>query len=261
MDYETLHFELREGVAHVTLRREKAANAIDLKMAMELAQVALRCDEDRAVRAVLLSGSGRLFCAGGDLRSFAAAGEGVPSLLKEMTAHLHVAISRFARMDAPVLAAVGGVAAGAGMSLVCAADLAIAAESAKFTMAYTRAGLAPDGSSTFTLPRLVGLRRAVELMLTNRLLSAQEALEWGIVNRVVPDASLAAEAGALAAELAAGPTGAFGAVKKLLLASATAALETQMELEARGIADAARSADGREGIAAFLEKRAPVFRG
>jgi 2-(1,2-epoxy-1,2-dihydrophenyl)acetyl-CoA isomerase len=164
-------------------------------------------------------------------------------------------------MNAPVVAAVNGVAAGAGMSLVCAADLAIAAESAKFTMAYTRAGLAPDGSSTFFLPRLVGVRRAVELMLTSRMLSAQEALEWGIVSRVVPDAQLPAEAAALASELAAGPTGAFGTVKKLVLASAAASLETQMELEARGIADAGRSADGREGIAAFLEKRAPKFRG
>lgn len=261
MSFETLLFEVRDGVAHITLNREKAANAIDLQMARELMQVALLCDEDRAVRAVLLDANGRMFCAGGDLASFAKSGDAMPGLLKEITSALHTAISRFARMRAPVIAAVGGSAAGAGFSLVCAADLVVCGESAKFTMAYTRAGLTPDGSATYTLPRIVGLRRCLELMITNRVLTAAEALDWGLVNRVVPDAELADAAWKLAASVASGASEAFGTVKKLVLLSASQSLESQMELEARGIADAARSADAKEGMQAFFEKRAPGFRG
>jgi 2-(1,2-epoxy-1,2-dihydrophenyl)acetyl-CoA isomerase len=261
MSFETLLFDVRDGVAHVTLDREKEGNAIDLQMGKDLMGAALRCDEDPAVRAVLIGAKGRMFCAGGDLRAFASAGDEMPALLKELTTYLHAAISRFARGRAPVVAAVGGAAAGAGFSLVCAADLVLCGESAKFTMAYTRVGLAPDGSSTYHLPRLIGARRALELMLTNRLLSAQEALEWGLVNRVVPDEKLAEEAEGLAAQLAAGPTGAFGSVKNLVLDGAHQGLELQMELEARAIADAARTADAKEGIQAFFEKRAPKFRG
>jgi 2-(1,2-epoxy-1,2-dihydrophenyl)acetyl-CoA isomerase len=261
LGYENLRFELADGVARITLARPDAANAIDLALARELADAALRCDEDPAVRAVLLAGEGRLFCAGGDVGAFAGAGDAVPALLKQITASLHVAIARFAHMQAPVIAAVQGAAAGAGLALACAADLAVASESAKFTLAYTRIGLAPDGSSTWFLPRLVGVRRSLELMLTNRTLSAAEALDWGLVNRVVPAAALLPEAEALARELAAGATGAFGAVKRLLLLSSAQGLEAQMEWEARAIADAARSGDGREGIAAFLAKRAPRFTG
>jgi 2-(1,2-epoxy-1,2-dihydrophenyl)acetyl-CoA isomerase len=178
-----------------------------------------------------------------------------------MTMYLHAAISRFARMRAPLVAAVNGTAAGAGFSLVCAADLVVAAESARFTMAYTRAGLTPDGSSTYFLPRLVGTRRALELMLTNRTLSAAEALEWGLVNRVVPDAELEEQATSLARSLAAGPTAAFGSVKRLVENSTRDSLESQMEHEARAIADAARSPDAREGIDAFFAKRAAKFSG
>jgi 2-(1,2-epoxy-1,2-dihydrophenyl)acetyl-CoA isomerase len=261
MSYETLVFEVEDGVAHVTLNREKAANALDLQMAKDLMHVALRCDEDREVRAVLLDARGKMFCAGGDLGSFAKAGDAMPALLKEMTTYLHAAISHFARMRAPVVAAVGGSAAGAGFSLVCAADLVVCGESAKFSMAYTRVGLAPDGSSSYYLPRIVGVRRTLELMLTNRVLKAQEALDWGLVNRVVPDEQLADEAGKLAASLAGGATEAFGSVKKLVLLSASQSLETQMEHEARGIADAARSQDAKEGLRAFFDKRAPSFHG
>ena len=142
---------------------------------------------------------------------------------------------------------------------MCATDLALAAESARFTMAYTRAGLTPDGSSTYFLPQLVGRRRTLELMLTNRLLSAEEACEWGIVNQVVPDAALADTAAKIAAQLASGPTGAFGVTKRLVLDSASQSLETQLELEARGISAAAGTPNGREGIAAFLAKRPPTF--
>jgi 2-(1,2-epoxy-1,2-dihydrophenyl)acetyl-CoA isomerase len=261
MSYETVEFDLRDGVAHLTLNRPKAANALDLTMAQELLAVAKRCDEDAAVRAVLLTGAGPMFCAGGDLKSFTAAKEGVPAFVREVADTLHQSLSILARMDAPIVAAVNGVAAGAGMSLACHADLAIAAESAKFTMAYTGAGLTPDGSVSYFLARMIGRRRAAELMLTNRRLSATEALEWNLVNRVVPDAELMPEAEKLARTLAAGPTRAYGGVKKLLIAGATNELEAQMDLETRYIVDMAGSRDGIEGMNAFLEKRKPDFSG
>ena len=147
------------------------------------------------------------------------------------------------------------------MSLALAGDLVLAAESARFTMAYTKAGLVPDGGATHVLTRLVGLRRAQELIFTNRLLSAQEALSWGLITRVVPDAELAGEAHKLARTLAEGPTRAFASVKRLLVSSSTESPEAQMELESQAIARAAEESDGKEGIGAFLAKRAPVFKG
>ena len=261
MSFETLRFEVEDRVARLTLNRPDSGNAMDATMMRELRDAAIRCDEDPAIRAVLVSGAGKMFCAGGDLRSFAAQGEGLSTYLKGITHDLHGALSRLCRMDAPVVSAVKGFAAGAGFSLACAADMVIAAESARFTVAYTAVGLSPDGSCSFFLPRLVGLRRAQEMMLTRRVLGASEALEWNLVNRVVPDDALEEESFKLAAELAAGPTRAFGSVKRLLLRSSGDHLESQMEQEARSIADAARSADAREGIAAFLGKRTPDFAG
>jgi 2-(1,2-epoxy-1,2-dihydrophenyl)acetyl-CoA isomerase len=261
MLYDTIDLTIRDGVAHLTLNRPTAANAMNLDLARDLFAAALRCDEDPAVRAVLIAGAGSLFSAGGDLKAFAGKGDELPRYLKEVTTYLHKAVSHLTRMDAPVIAAVHGSAAGGGMSLACAADLVLAAESARFTMAYTRAGLTPDVSSTYFLSRIVGLRRALELTLTNRVLSAAEALTLGIVTRVVPDANLLGEAQALAASFATGPTAAFGAAKRLLHAGWNATLESQMELEARAIADIVRGPDAREGIAAFVAKRAPRFIG
>ena len=261
MAYETLLFERKDGIAHVTLNRPDAANALNLQMGRELMQVAIACDEDPSLRAVLLDASGKMFCAGGDLASFAKAGDGMGALIKELTTYLHAAISRFARMRAPLVAAVGGSAAGAGFSMLCAADLVVCAESAKFTMAYTGVGLSPDGSSSYYLPRLIGARRTLELMLLNRRLSAAEALDWGIVNEVVADDALTDRAQALVTQLANGPTEAFAVVKQLVLASATGSLETQMELETRGIAAMTHTADAKGGIQAFFEKRKPEFNG
>ncbi|NOT54253.1 MAG: enoyl-CoA hydratase [Deltaproteobacteria bacterium] len=261
MQYSTILFEVNNNVARITMNRPEAANALNVDMAKDLMHASLRCSEDAAIRAVILTGAGRLFSGGGDLKSFAAHGENMPYHLKEVTTYLHAAVSRFTRMDAPVIAAVNGTAGGAGMSLCCFCDLVLAAESAKFTMAYTRVGLTPDGSSTYFLPRIVGLKRALELTLTNRMLSAQEAMEWGIVTKVVPDANLQAEADTLAAQLATGAPGAFGGVKRLLHSGWSETLETQMELETQIIAARAHTADGREGIAAFIEKRAAKFTG
>jgi 2-(1,2-epoxy-1,2-dihydrophenyl)acetyl-CoA isomerase len=193
-EYDTLEFDVRDGVAHITLNRPEAGNALNLELAQELLRAVMRCDEEPEVRAVVLAGAGRMFCVGGDLRSFTEQGEQLSHHLKEVTTYLHAAISRMARMDPPVVAAVHGAAAGAGLSLTCACDLVVAAESARFSMAYSKAGLTPDGSSTYYLPRLVGFKRAMELTLTNRQLSAQEAVEWGIVTRAVPDDGLSENA-------------------------------------------------------------------
>jgi 2-(1,2-epoxy-1,2-dihydrophenyl)acetyl-CoA isomerase len=258
---QTLLYEVKDHVARITLNRPDSANALDMQMALDLMHASIRASEDTAVRAVLITGAGKMFSGGGDLKSFAAQGDGLPGHLKEVALYLHAAVSRFVRMDAPVVAAVNGSAGGAGMSLCLFADLVLAAESAKFTLAYTRAGLSPDGSSTYFLPRIVGVRRALELALTNRVLTAREALDWGIVTRVVPDSELQGEAEALAAQLASGATRALGAARRLLHHSFTESLETQMELEAQAIADQARTRDAREGIAAFIAKRKPTFTG
>jgi len=153
MSYATINLSIRDHVAYLTLNRPEAANSINVELARDLMYATLQCDEDPAVRAVVLAGAGRMFCGGGDLKTFATKGDALPHYLKDVTTYLHAAVSRLTRMDAPVIAAVQGSAAGAGMSLACAADIVLAAEDAKFTMAYTRAGLTPDGSSTYFLSR------------------------------------------------------------------------------------------------------------
>lgn len=261
MSYECIQFDVSDGIATMTLNRPDAANAMNLELSKEMMDVSIRCDEDPEVRVLIIRANGKMFCAGGDLKSFAAHGDRIGHALKDMTIYLHGAISRFARMNAPVITEVQGMAAGAGMSLAIIGDMVIAGESAGFTMAYTAAGLSPDGSSSFYLPRLIGVQRAKELMLTNRRLSAAEAAAWGIVNQVVPDGELAGEVMKLAVQLRQGPTAAYGSVKRLLDTTFTAGLETQMELEAREIVDNARGLDGREGIEAFVGKRKPTFQG
>jgi len=260
MEFHTILFNVQDSVAHITLNRPDSANSINLELAKELAKAIMRCDEDPTIRAVLLTGSGQMFCAGGDVKSFAAQGEGMPYYLKEVTAHLHLAISYLVRMDPPIIAAVHGSAAGAGMSLACACDFVFVAESARFTMGYTRIGLTPDGASTYFLPRLVGLKRSLNLILTNRILSAREALDWGIATQVVPDKDLLSEARLFASKFAVGPTEAFGAAKRLLQTGLTESLEAQMKHESHSISEMARTKDGREGVTAFLEKRSPQFR-
>ena len=262
MAYQNFDYQVDRGIARITINREKAYNALNLESARELYDIVNRCGSERAVRAVVISGAGdKAFCAGGDVASFAKDPETVDHLIKEITGYLHLAVSRLAWMDAPVIAAINGVAAGAGLSLACACDLAVAAEHATFTSAYTQIGLTPDGSATYFVPRLIGQRRAMELFLTNRVLNAGEALEWGMINRVVPQAELAATVDALAEKLAKGPTRSHGGVKKLLLMSANDTLESQMERETRQIAELSRTADGIEGVRAFVDKRKANFTG
>jgi 2-(1,2-epoxy-1,2-dihydrophenyl)acetyl-CoA isomerase len=261
MNYETVAFSLEGGVARITLNRPQAFNAFNLQCAKDLFDIANRIGGDSNVRVAVLTGSGdKAFCAGGDVGEFAAAKD-VALHLKEMTGYFHMAVSRFAWMNAPLIAVVNGVAAGAGLSLVASCDLAIAAESATFTSAYTQLGLSPDGSSTYFLSRLIGTRRAMELYLTNRSLSAREALDWGLVNQVFPAESLNTETEKLVSRLAAGPTRAFGGAKRLLMTAPSASLESQMEAETRQIVELSVSQDGREGVLAFSEKRKPTFTG
>ena len=258
---ENLKFDLSEGLATVTLNRPEDANGINIPLAKDLLKVAIACEDSQDVRAMLITGEGKMFCGGGDINSFADAGDSIGEMITELTTYLHAAISRLRRMRAPIVVAVNGTAAGAGLSLAILGDYVVASEKAKFTLAYTGIGLSPDGSSTYTLPRLIGLRRTQELMITNRLLNAEEALDWGLVNKVVAQDQVMPEAQAMAVRLASGPTQAFGAIKDLLMATYDNGLETQMDLETRHIANMGKSADGQEGIKAFLEKRKPQYKG
>ena len=250
-----------DGLARLILNRPDAGNGITPDLAQALLAAAVRCTTDAEIRAVLFTGAGSNFCVGGDLKTFKNAGLGVGALIKETTAYLHAACSTLARMDPPLIVAVHGAAAGAGLSLSLLGDLVYAGESAKFTMAYTAAGLSPDGGSTFLLPRVVGLRRAQELTLTNRRLTAAEAVDWGIATAVVGDAELTATAEDMARTLAKGPTRAFGRARRLLVDSFDTPFETQMEREGSGIAASSVEADAQEGLDAFLNKRAPNFTG
>ena len=261
MTYAALTYDVADAVATITLNRPAAYNALDLTLARELFDAALEADEDRAVRCVVVTGAGNAFCAGGDVKAFHENADRVGVLVKQLTTYLHCAVSRLARAPKPVIMAVNGVAAGGGMSLALAGDLVVAAESAKFNMAYSKIAASPDGSSTYFLPRLIGLRRALELHFTNRTLSAREAMDWGLINRVVPDADFRTAVAAFARELADGPTLAFGRAKLLFHQSTQESLETQMELEAQAIAQSGATEDFRNAVAAFARKERARFAG
>jgi len=258
-NFEHIIFEKQGAIARLALNRPDAANGLDSLMASELKQAAQLCSGDPELKAVVLSASGRFFCAGGDIKEMMSHGDEVGAAVKSLADDLHSAISTLSRMQAALIVAVNGVAAGAGFSLALIGDIVLAAESSSFTMAYTRAGLCPDGSSSYFLPRLVGLRKAQELMLTNRTLGAQEACALGMVTRVVADDDLAAQAEQVASDLANSARLSTAYVKKLLLASPGNDLEAQMELEGQLVSRCAASPDGREGIRAFVDKRQPEF--
>ena len=261
MAYETLILERRGGVATVTLNRPDAFNALSLGLGRDLFHATLELDEDPTVRCIVITGRGKAFCAGGDVKDFVDQLPRIGAHIKELTTYLHGAVSRLARTPKPVIMAINGVAAGGGLSFALSGDVVIAAESARLTMAYSKIAATPDGSSSYFLPRLIGLRRALELYLTNRVLSAREALDWGLVTRVVPDAELKTAVDTLADELAIGPTLAIGGAKRLFHQSTWESLETQMELEAQAIAQSGHTEDFREGITAFAAKKTPTFRG
>ncbi len=262
MDLQDLTFSVADSIATITLNRPHDANALSLRMAQDLHTVANHCDANSAIRAVILTATGKMFCSGGDVISFGKAGDGVNEMMRNMTTYLHGAIARFQRMNPPLIIAANGTAAGAGLSIMLMGDIVLAAASAKFTMAYTGIGVSPDGSSSFFLPRIVGTLKAKEMMLLNPRYDAEQAKALGLVTEVLPDDQLMARAQALAQQLANGPTLAYGEVKRLLADSFNSGLETQMEYETRAIAGLAKySHDAREGIKAFGEKRKPEFKG
>ena len=254
-----IKLEVSNGLARLTLANPAAGNVLNMAAIEELAQAVERL-KAQTPRAVLLRAEGKNFCVGGDIRSFSSAPDR-GALLEQMAGRLHESVAALAALPAPVIAVVQGAAAGAGLSLVAGADLVLAGRNANFTMAYTGIAFSPDGGATYFLPRLIGLRRTQEMALTNRRLSAEEALQWGLVTKVVDDDQLAAEGEALAQRIAAGPSFAFGAVKKLLNDGATRNLVTQLAAETQAIAATARSEDAGEGLAAFLERRPSKFKG
>jgi 2-(1,2-epoxy-1,2-dihydrophenyl)acetyl-CoA isomerase len=260
MSAASVQVETHGAVALVTLNRPDHSNTLNLQMAMDLLAAAMACARNAAVRAVVLTGAGRNFSFGGDLRAFPARELSLDGHIRELTTYLHAAISHFVRMDAPLVAAVNGTAAGAGVGLVAMADLALCARGSKFNLAYTSVGLTPDAGTTFLLPRIVGHKRAMELLLLNRVLSADEALAWGLINEVADDGALLGRALEVAERLAHGPASAYGATKRLV-AHSLGAFESQMVLESETIAAQATGADAAEGIGAFLEKRKPRFPG
>ncbi len=254
--------EITNSIARITFNRPDAYNAINTESVLLLHDIVNELYENKDVRAVVLCGSGeKAFCAGGDVTEFAKAGNKIESTVRKMTGYLHVAISRLAWLECPVIAEVQGVAAGAGLSFVAACDLAISSSSATYTSAYTKIGFTPDGSSTYFLPRLLGRKRVFELYFTNRVLSATEAMSWGIVNQVVPDDKLVDTTKEVAIKISQGPTKAFAGVKKLVMMSSQDSLESQMERETRLITEMTSSNDGIEGVQAFAQRRKPTFRG
>jgi len=247
-----------DGLARVEMCRG-AGNAIDLAMARALLDAAGECEKTRA-RAVLLTGRGRNFCVGGDLKEFAALpGERLAGHLTDVTDALHGALRILAGLDAPLVVAAQGAVAGAGLGLVAAADVSLAATDAGLTAAYTAIGYTPDAGVSWSLPRLVGPRRAVDLLLTNRRVPAAEALQMGLVSRVVAPERLYEEAVRAAGALARGATAAYGATRRLVGGALSAGLDEHLDAEARHLAAAAGSTEGREGVAAFLAGRRPDF--
>jgi 2-(1,2-epoxy-1,2-dihydrophenyl)acetyl-CoA isomerase len=263
MNYETIQFEMRGAVAVITLNRPDSLNALTSEVGRDF-QAAVAEARERGARAVVLTGAGRAFCAGGDLREMQkiAAREGrVDAFFDEPLRLLNDCILLIRNTPLPFIAAVNGAASGGGCNLALACDLVVAGEGARFNQAFIKIGLVPDCGGTFILPRLVGWRRATELMMTGDAVTAASALEMGMINAVVPDDELLARALAMAERLAAAPTVAIGRIKELLEASATNNYGAQLELERKAQIQTGSTKDFSEGVAAFIEKRPPKFTG
>lgn len=261
MAYKAFAFDVADGIGRVTLNQPERGNPFDLDFCSELSRIATECDENEAVRCVLIDARGKYFSVGADLHTMAADRDQLPRFIKNATAGLHTALSRFARMDAPVVAATHGLTVGGSVALCAAADFCVAADTAKFYAAYTGIGLVPDGGGTTFLPRRVGVPRATGFLMRNQTWSAAEAADYGLVSEVVPGDKLVETALALAAELAAGPTRAFGELKNLLLGAGSQPIEAQMEQEARAMVRATRTDDAWAAINAVRAKQKPTFRG
>lgn len=258
---DTVIYSVSDGVATILLNRPAVMNALDAAMIAQLRVACERAEQDAAARVVVLRGAGPAFLAGGDVSYFHANLKRMPELARQGGAELHHAILALRRAPKPVLASVHGTVAGAGVSLMAAADLALAAEGTKFMLAYSRIGASPDGGATWFLPRLLGSRKALELMLLSDPVDAQAALAMGLVNRVVGAEGLATETEAIARGLAQGATRAFAETKKLVNESEDQTLAAQLGAEVEAFARCAATRDFAEGVTAFVEKRKPNFKG
>lgn len=256
-----MNYEVKDNVGYIHFSRPEGANAVNPAFCRDLKNVMLEIESDDDVRSIAVTAEGKVFCAGGDLKEFHAAGTDLPEVTAAMLEDLHPAIYKMNEIPKPFVAGVQGAAGGAGMSLVGAFDLVVSGESAKFTMAYTKVGLTPDGTSSYFLARHIGLRRMLDLTLTNRVLSAEEAESWGLVNRIVPDEEIAVATAALAQQLADGSPYATGDAKTVIYRGYESALEDAGDFEGQNIVRAAGTNDGQEGIAAFVERRDPKWTG
>ena len=263
MSFETVDYAIENGVATVTMNRPDALNALSLQLTQDLGSAIRRAISDGA-RAVILTSNGRAFCSGGDLREMKSMWERegrIEAFLEDPLAALHDVIKLIRETPIPFVAAVNGVCAGAGTNFALACDLVIAGENASFNEAFVRIGLSPDCGGTFFLPRAVGEKMAAELFMLGGTVDAARALQIGMINRVVPDEKLLDEAAALAAKLAAGPTGSIGRIKRMLNASHANSLGEQLALEHECQIESGKADDFREGVKAFFEKRPADFSG
>jgi 2-(1,2-epoxy-1,2-dihydrophenyl)acetyl-CoA isomerase len=261
LNMETLTCHIEDGIARVRLTQAQRGNPFDGPFCRDMCDlsVELSCRED--VRVVLLAADGRFFSVGGDIRSFLEDLSQLPRIVKSWTADIHMAITRFQRMNAPVVCAVHGDAAGGAVSLVAMSDIVIAAESVKFNAAFSMIGFCADSGSTVSLSHRMGFSRARRFLLLSEVLDAGEALDAGLVDYVVPAAELTATAEKMAERLATGPTLAYGAIRRTMLSARQQGLEAQLEAEAQALAELASSEDAREGLTAFGQRRKPEFKG
>jgi 2-(1,2-epoxy-1,2-dihydrophenyl)acetyl-CoA isomerase len=248
-----------QGIATVLLNRPEAFNAFDLDLISSLAANLITLAADSAVRVIIISGQGKPFCAGGDLKWALGFPPGPPAAFHELAARFHQAILEIRRMPKPVIAAINGIAAGGGFSLALACDFRVMVKSATLRQAYSSNGLCIDGGGSFTLPRLVGMAKAMEIMTFDMPITSEQALAWGLVTRVVPDGTAVEQATVMARELVGVSLHSFEWSKRLLTDSFGSTFEAHIERERRGLSDCAGHPDGKEGLKAFAEKRKPVF--
>lgn len=256
---DCIHTEVDGRIARLTLNRPETFNAIDLTMARALTAQLMEIGDDPAIQALIITGAGKAFSAGGDIRHVLEHPRGPAAAFHELAAQVHVTMTELRHMRKPVIAAINGVAAGGGFSLALACDFRVMAASARLKQGFTSNGLSIDGGATFSLPRLVGLARAIEIAALDEPIDAERALAWGLATRVAADAALQDEALELARALTQRSLHSFGWTKALLTESFETPLETQMEHERQGLVSCASHPDGQEGLRAFVERRAPRY--